>query len=295
MFSDRGIPDGYRMMNGYGSHTFKNVNVQDEVFYVKYHFKTDQGIRNLTVSQAAELSGSHPDYAIQDLYDAIATCDFPTWTMYIQVMSFETASSSSFDPFDVTKIWSHKEFPLIEVGRIVLNRNPVNYFAQVEQMAFSPAHMVPGIEASPDKMLQGRLFSYSDTHRHRLGVNYQQLPVNAPLRVTTYQRDGVMSFTSNNNAPNYFPNSFKGPKEVEDTSSSSSSTFSVVDGPVKKYSTKDNDNFSQCGDFYRNVLSKDAQERLVENIARNLKQAQSFIQDRAVRIHIPSLKTVSDQ
>ena len=171
LFSDRGIPDGYRKMNGYGSHTFKNVNEQGEAFYVKYHFKTDQGIKCLTVEEAGALAGSDPEYAIRDLYNAIGEGDFPSWTLYIQVMTFDQAERCPFNPFDVTKVWSHTDYPLIEVGRMVLNRNPENYFAEVEQIAFAPSHMVPGIEPSPDKMLQGRLFSYADTHRPRLGVN----------------------------------------------------------------------------------------------------------------------------
>lgn len=282
LFSDRGIPDGYRMMNGYGSHTFKNVNAQGEAVYVKYHFKTDQGIRNLSVEEANELSASNPDYSLEDLYEAIAQGEFPSWTLYIQVMTFEQAEKCPFNPFDITKVWSHKDYPLIQVGRMVLNRNPENYFAEVEQLAFSPAHMVPGVEASPDKMLQGRLFSYSDTHRHRLGANYQQLPVNQPVcnPAKTYQRDGAMTCGDNmKGAPNYFPNSFNGPAEATSESFHTDS----VQGEVKKYSTKDDDNFTQCGEFYRKILSEAERTRLVENIAGNLMHAQEFIQARAIK------------
>lgn len=168
-------------MNGYGSHTFKTVNAAGEAFYVKWHFKTDQGIKNLPADVADRIAGSDPDYAIRDLYNAIENKDFPSWTLYVQVMTFSQAERVPYNPFDLTKIWPHGDFPLIEVGRMVLNRNPQNYFAEVEQAAFSPSHMVPGIEPSPDKMLQARLFSYPDTHRHRLGVNYQNIPVNCPF------------------------------------------------------------------------------------------------------------------
>ena len=181
LFSDRGTPDGYRHMNGYGSHTFKNVNRDGQPCYVKYHFKTDQGIANLSAEEAQKLASADPDYATRDLYNAIAEGNYPSWTLYIQVMSYEEASKLAYNPFDLTKVWSHQDFPLRKVGRMVLNRNPTDYFAEVEQLAFAPSHMVPGIEPSPDKMLQARLFSYSDTHRHRLGANYQNLPVNAPL------------------------------------------------------------------------------------------------------------------
>merc|ERR1712076_253722 len=157
-----------------------------------------------------------PDYAIRDLYNAIAEGNYPSYTMYVQVMTFEEAEKWEFNPFDLTKVWPHGEFPLRQVGKLTFNRNPKNYFAEVEQLAFSPAHLVPGIEASPDKMLQGRLFSYSDTHRHRLGANYQQIPVNCPFntRARNYQRDGPLTVDSNQEgAPNYFPNSFSGPQD----------------------------------------------------------------------------------
>lgn len=281
LFSDRGIPDGYRKMNGYGSHTFKNVNEQGEAFYVKYHFKTDQGIKCLTVEEANALAGSDPEYAIRDLYNAIGEGDFPSWTLYIQVMTLDQAERCPFNPFDVTKVWSHTEYPLIEVGRMVLNKNPENYFAEVEQIAFAPSHMVPGIEPSPDKMLQGRLFSYADTHRHRLGVNYQQIPVNCPYatKVANYQRDGVMQVNGNQGgAPNYFPNSFGGP---EPSSSGTWHTYPST-GDVARYETGGEDNFSQCGEFYRRVLSPAEKDRLTTNIAGALSGAQDFIQERAV-------------
>lgn len=283
LFSDRGIPDGYRFMNGYGSHTFTNVNAQGEAVYVKYHFKTDQGIRNLAVNDAERLAASDPDYATRDLYNAIASKEYPTWTMYIQVMTQAQAQQSSFNPFDVTKIWPHDAYPLLEVGRLVLNRNPRNYFAEIEQIAFSPSHFVPGIDTSPDKMLQGRLFSYPDTHRHRLGVNYQQIPVNRPLKEPqTYQRDGFMAVNGNMyGAPNYFPNSAGGPPEAS-APAVAFHAFRGDFGVVDKYSTKDDDNFSQVRDFYNKTLDEAARDRLTSNIAGTLANASAPVQQRAL-------------
>jgi len=279
LFSDRGTPDGYRHMNGYGSHTFKLVNDRNEVHYCKFHFKTDQGIKNLSAQRAAQLSGENPDYAIQDLYNAIENGNFPSWTLYVQVMTVQEAEKHRFNPFDVTKVWSHKEFPLIPVGRLVLNRNPKNYFAEVEQIAFAPSHLIPGIEASPDKMLQGRLFSYADTHRHRLGANYLQIPVNCPYKARNYQRDGPQTFTDNQaGAPNYYPNSFSGPEhnqvhlEVPIT----------LTGDAKRYDSGNEDNFTQVGLFWNNVLNEQARNNLIENMSSHLIDAAEFIQERAV-------------
>ncbi|TYZ68858.1 hypothetical protein PybrP1_010083 [[Pythium] brassicae (nom. inval.)] len=284
LFADRGIPDGYRFMNGYGSHTFVNVNAAGEHVYVKYHFKTDQGIRNLPVHEAERLAAADPDYATRDLYDAIQDQDFPSWTMYVQVMTPQRARESAVNPFDVTKVWSHQDFPLVEVGRLVLNRNPQNYFAEVEQLAFSPSHLVPGVEASPDKMLQGRLFSYPDTQRYRLGVNYQQIPVNRPLSaVHTYQRDGFMSVHGNMvGAPNYFPNSVAGtPQETADYAFVSAIAADGA-GVVDKFSTRDEDNFSQVATFYNHTLDAAARERLTSNIAGTLAKASARVQERAI-------------
>jgi catalase len=281
LFSDRGTPDGFRHMHGYGSHTFKMVNADGKAVYCKFHFKTDQGIKNLDAAKAHELTANDPDYAIRDLYNSIAKGEFPSWTFKIQVMTFEQAESFRFNPFDLTKVWPQKEFPLIPVGRFVLDRNPKDYFAEVEQIAFNPAHMIPGIETSPDKMLQGRLFSYPDTHRHRLGTNYLHLPVNCPYRSKTlnYQRDGPMAFNTDfAGYPNYFPNSFSGPDNVPDALES---TFQVS-GDVARYNTADDDNITQVATFWDNVLNEEERERLVQNIAGHLKNAQLFIQDRVL-------------
>lgn len=280
LFSDRGIPDGYRHMNGYGSHTFKVINAENQPVYCKFHYKTNQGIKNLPVDEADQLAGNAPDYGIRDLYCSIAEGKFPSWSLYIQVMTFDQAERFSFNPFDLTKIWPQKEYPLIPVGQIVLNRNPTNYFAEVEQIAFCPVHMVPGIEPSPDKMLQGRLFSYDDTHNHRIGPNFKQLPVNRSIfKVANYHRDGPMCADGNQGgAPNYFPNSFSGPQEER----RARQTVFNATGDVQRYNSADEDNFTQVGNFYRKVLSEDERQRLVENIAGHLKDAKEFIQDRAV-------------
>ncbi|XP_074004804.1 catalase [Numenius arquata] len=282
LFSDRGIPDGYRHMNGYGSHTFKLVNASGRAVYCKFHVKTDQGIKNLSVEEAGRLASTDPDYGIRDLYNAIATGDYPSWSFYIQVMTFEEAEKFPFNPFDLTKIWPHGDYPLIPVGKLVLNRNPVNYFAEVEQMAYDPSNMPPGIEPSPDKMLQGRLFSYPDTHRHRLGPNYLQIPVNCPFRtrVANYQRDGPMCVTDNQGgAPNYYPNSFTGPEDQPVLKE----CRVYVSGDVQRFNSANEDNVTQVREFYTKVLKEDERQRLCKNIADHLKDAQLFIQKRAVK------------
>ncbi|KAF8773922.1 Catalase like protein [Argiope bruennichi] len=237
-----------------------------------HNFQSDQGIKNLSPEASRELAGTDPDYATRDLYNAIANGDYPSWTFYIQVMTFEQARTWRFNPFDVTKVWPQKEFPLIEVGKLVLNRNPKNYFAEVEQIAFTVSNLVPGIEASPDKMLQGRLFSYADTQRYRLGTNYLQLPVNCPYRVRprNYQRDGEMTIYSQALAVLRMTEQLENHplKCTED---------------VDRYDSSNEDNFTQAGIFYREVLDDDQRARLVRNIAENLVEAQEFIQARAVK------------
>ncbi|NXR32145.1 CATA Catalase, partial [Zosterops hypoxanthus] len=283
LFSDRGIPDGYRHMNGYGSHTFKLVNADGRAVYCKFHAKTDQGIKNLSVEEAGRLASADPDYATRDLYNAIAQGNYPSWSFYIQVMTFEQAERFHFNPFDLTKVWPHGDYPLIPVGKLVLNRNPVNYFAEVEQMAYDPSNMPPGIEPSPDKMLQGRLFSYPDTHRHRLGPNYLQIPVNCPFRarVANYQRDGPMTVSDNqgSGAPNYYPNSFTGPEDQPQLKESRM----FASGDVQRFNSADEDNVTQVREFYLKVLNEEERQRLCKNIASHLKDAQLFIQKRAVK------------
>lgn len=264
LMSDRGIPATYRHMHGFGSHTFKWVNAEGTAVWVKYHFKTEQGIRNLDVNLAAQLAGENPDYHTEDLFNAIAAGDFPAWTLYVQIMPEADADTYRFDPFDVTKVWSQKDYPLIEVGRMVLNRNPENYFAEVEQATFSPGSFVPGIEASPDKMLQGRLFAYSDAHRYRVGANHNQLPINRPVaEVNNHQRDGAMTPGNNGGSALYYePNSFGGPKESPEHKPA---PFSVS-GQAASVAYDHNDHYTQPGDLYR-LLSPEEQARLIRNIA----------------------------
>jgi catalase len=235
---------------------------------VKWHFKTDQGVKYLSAADADKIASSDPDYTIRDLFNAIGNKNPPSWTMYFQVMTFAQTEACPFNPFDLTKVWSHSEYPLTEIGRMTLDRNLSNYFAEVEQLAFAPSHMVPGIEPSPDKMLQGRLFSYSDTHRHRLGTNYQSIPVNAPLHeVSNNQRDRAMSVNGyQGNRPNYFPNSFSGaePSPVGELH------VSIASGDVARFETGDEDNFTQCGDIFRNFLNAQEKENLTDSIAGNL-------------------------
>jgi len=281
LFSDRGTPDGYRHMNGYSSHTFSLINAKNELFYVKWHFKTAQGIKNLPVADAELLAGSDPDYAQRDLFHSIEKGNFPKWNVKIQVMPEAEVDKFKFNPFDLTKVWPHGEYPLIDVGVFELNRNPVNYHAEVEQAAFNPVNVVPGMGYSPDKMLQARLISYPDAHRYRIGVNYEALPVNKPrCPVHTYNRDGAMRFDDNGGAaPNYEPNSFGGPKQeprfVE-------RPLALSGEPAARYDhhqDKNQDDYAQVGDFW-NMLKPEERQRLAENIAGGLGQTSREIQQR---------------
>lgn len=266
LFSDRGIPDGYRFMHGFGSHTYSLVNAQGERSWVKFHFKSMQGIKNLIPDEAVRLAGIDPDYAQRDLFSAIDRGEFPQWRMCIQVMSQEQASRCSENPFDVTKTWPQKEYPLIEVGVLELNRNPQNYFAEVEQAAFAPSNVVPGIGLSPDRMLQGRVFAYADAHRYRVGTNHQQLPVNAPrCPARNYQRDGAMRFDGNGgSAPNYEPNSYAdAPKQ---TPANSEPPLQLV-GMADRYDHRvDDDYFSHAGALFR-LMNAEQRALLIGNIA----------------------------
>ena len=276
LFSDRGTPDGYRHMNGYSSHTFSLINAKGERFWVKWHFKTKQGIKNFFAEQADEMAGNNPDYATQDLYQAIEDKNFPKWRVCIQVMPEAEAENYKVNPFDLTKVWSHKDYPLIDVGEMELNRNPRNYFAEIEQAAFSPVNIVPGMGYSPDKMLQARLISYPDAHRYRLGVNYESLPVNAPkCPVHTYNRDGFMRHDDNGGAgPNYEPNSFNGP--VDDHRYREMSYHAT--GDIGRWNHREgNDDFSQAGDLFR-MLDKDEKARLISNIVGHMKSVPEHVQ-----------------
>jgi catalase len=268
LMGDRGLPATLRHMNGYGSHTFKWANADGAAVWVKYHFKSEQGVKNMAPELAGKLAGDNPDYHTEDLFNAIDKGDFPAWKLHVQIMPFEDAETYRFDPFDVTKIWSHKDYPLIEVGRMVLNRNPENYFAEVEQATFSPGTMVPGVEASPDKMLQGRLFAYSDAHRYRVGPNHNLLPINRPkVEVNNYQRDGAMRSDNNGGGAVYYePNSFGGPKEEPQYKQTS---FQVT-GVAEQTSYDHNDHYTQAGDLYR-LMSEEERTRLVETVVGAMK------------------------
>ncbi len=277
LFSDRGTPDGFRHMHGFSSHTYMWYNEKGEHYWIKWHFLTDQGIKNLTNERATELAGTDPDYATRDLFESIEKGDCPSWTAYVQIMSPEEAKNYKFDPFDLTKVWFHADYPLKPVGKFVLNKNPDNYFNQIEQAAFTPSSFVRGISSSPDKMLQWRLFSYPDTQRHRLGTNYQQLPVNAPKSpVHHYQRDGYMNM-HNEADPNYYPNSFNGPApDVE---------YAVppidVSGMASRHEFKLGDiDYLQAGELYSRAMSDYDRTNLVHNIVVHLKNAAQRIQYR---------------
>lgn len=272
LHGDRGIPATLRHMNGYGSHTYKWVNAQGEAFWVKYHFISDQGVQAMDVDLADKLAGENPDYHREELYNAIDKGDFPSWTLYVQIIPFEDFKTYKWDLFDVTKTVSKKDYPRIEVGRMVLNRNPENHFAEVEQVALTPGNLVPGIEASPDKMLQGRIFSYADAQRYRLGANHQQIPVNRAVNeVNNYQRDGYMRVDGNGGStPVYEPNSVGGPAE---DITKKSSPFEVI-GEADSVSYDSEDHYTQPGDLYR-LMSEDEKARLVKNFADHMRPVES--------------------
>jgi catalase len=268
LMSDRGTPAGYRHMHGFGSHTFSMINDKNERVWVKFHFKTMQGIKNFTDGEAAEMRGKDPDFAQRDLVDAIDRKEFPKWALKIQVMTDEQAKAFPFNPFDLTKVWPHAEFPLIDVGVMELNQIPKNYFSDVEQSAFAPAHVVDGISYSPDKMLQGRILSYPDAHRYRLGVNYEQIPVNrCPFAVANYERDGYMRVDDNGGeSPNYFPNSFDDIYVDE----SYKEPPMALDGPFGDWYDRngegDNDHFTQAGLLFTRAMNDYDRHNLVSNI-----------------------------
>ena len=271
LMGDRGIPKSWRQMNGYSSHTYLWVNAGGERFWVKYHFKTDQGIDFWPDADAKVMAGEDPDYHLRDLRESIDAGNFPSWTLNMQIMPFEEAADYRFNPFDLTKVWSHGDYPLIKVGRLVLDRNPENYFAQIEQAAFEPANMVPGIGPSPDKMLLGRLFSYPDTHRHRIGTNYLQLPVNQPkVPVHSYNKDGAMRY-SNPGDPVYAPNSFGGPKADMQYEEPGWEVEAGEIGRTAYVKHRDDSDFIQPGNLYRDVLDEAERARLVTNITNHLK------------------------
>ncbi|KTC15650.1 catalase [Pseudomonas marginalis ICMP 9505] len=281
LFSDRGTPDGFRHMHGFGSHTYSLINARGERHWVKWHYKTKQGIKNLTPEEATRLAGTDPDYAQRDLFSAIQRGDFPKWSVNIQIMTEAQAAAHYENPFDVTKTWSQSEFPLIEIGELELNRNPLNYFAEVEQATFGPSNIVPGVGLSPDRMLQGRLFAYPDAHRYRVGTNHQQLPINAPLQPANhYQRDGSMAFGANGGAsPNYEPNTVAGtPQQAPQYAEPPL----ALRGAADRYDQReDTDYYSHAGALFR--LQTDAQKTLLIN---NIAGAMAGVSSNVVQLQL---------
>ena len=294
LMSDRGTPFSYRNMHGFGSHTFSMINAKNEMVWVKFHFQTMQGIKNFTSTEAQKMRGIDPDQAQRDLVDAIARKDFPKWTMSIQVMTQEEANALSFNPFDVTKVWSHKEYPLIKVGTFELNEIPKNHFRDVEQVAFAPAHVVDGIGYSPDKLLQGRLLSYPDAQRYRLGVNYEEIPVNkCPYAVSNYQRDGAMQIELNGeDAPNYRPNSFdtivtditykERPIELK----ADTADWFVQD-------ENDDEHFWQPRALYLEVMDDEDRKKLAQTIASSLSEITGEMKDEIIARQMALFNRVS--
>jgi catalase len=281
LFSDRGLPTGVRHINGYGSHTYSLINADGERFWVKFHFKTMQGHRHWTNAEASQVVGQSRESTQEDLYGAIEAGDFPAWRMCVQVMPEADADKHWYNPFDLTKVWPHGDYPLIEVGIMELNRNPDNYFAEIEQAAFSPSNIVPGIGFSPDKMLQARIFSYADAHRYRIGTHYEALPVNqARCPVSHYHKDGAMRFFANNPNPDAFyePNSFSGPRQ-EPEYREPPLRFS---GDADRWDHRDgNDDYRQPGDLFR-LMTEDQRERLMDNIVASMNGVPKAIIERQV-------------
>ncbi|MBW0118426.1 catalase [Pseudonocardia abyssalis] len=271
LMGDRGIPKTWRHMNGYSSHTYMWINAEGEKFWVKYHFKTDQGVEHLTQDEADDLAGKDGDAHQRDLYDSLEAGDFPSWTLKMQIMPFEDAKTYRYNPFDLTKVWPHADYPLIEVGTLQLNRNVTDYHSQVEQAAFEPNNLVPGTGLSPDKMLLARGFSYSDAHRARLGVNYKQIPVNAPISpVHSYSKDGAMRITPVAD-PVYAPNSYGGPQADPSRTDDGGTWYSDGEMVRTAYTLRpDDDDWGQAGTLVRDVWDDEERARFVENVSGHL-------------------------
>lgn len=271
LMGDRGIPQSWRHMNGYSSHTYLWVNQHGEKFWVKYHFKSDQGIAYLTDERATALAGEDADYHVRDLFQAIQCGNYPSWTLYMQIMPCEQAATYRFNPFDLTKVWPHSDYPLVRVGKLTLNRNPTDNHTEIEQAAFEPNNLVPGIGISPDKMLLGRMFAYADAHRARLGVNYKQIPVNAPKsQVNSYSKDGAMRINKVAD-PVYAPNSKGGPRadgERYPTDSSWVAQGEMLRVPYTLH--QEDDDYGQANTLINHVMCAEERTRLVNNISRHL-------------------------
>ena len=287
LMGDRGIPASWRHMDGFGSHTYQWINAAGERFWVKYHFRTRQGHRTLTQEQADLLAGQDADLHIRDLYEAIERGDHPRWDLSVQVMAYEDAATYRFNPFDLTKVWPKADYPLLPVGTLTLDRNPDNYFAQIEQATFAPSNFVPGIAASPDKMLQARIFSYADAHRYRVGTNHAQLPVNAPhaAPVHSYAADGAgrYSFTDPQ-VPVYAPNSFGGPHA--DPAAHGDDGGWHNDGELVRAAVTlhpQDDDFGQAGTLVRDVMDDAQRDRLVATVVAQVGQVTvPLVRSRAV-------------
>jgi catalase len=280
LFSDRGTPYSFRYMDGFSSHTFMWYNEKNEYVWVKVHFKTTLGNKTFTNDEAVKMAGENPNHATEDLFNAIESEDYPQWDVYVQIMTPEEAKEYKFDPFDITKVWYHGDYPLIPLGKMVLNKNPENFFAEVEQAAFAPSNFVPGIGPSPDRLLQGRLFSYEDTQRHRLGANHHQIPVNKAknAKIANYQRDSYMNVDSNGaSSPNYYPNTMNGPEPDILFNPPVVEVQSIINRHTRP--TEDVD-FVQAGELYRRVLDDQAKTNLISNIVGHLGNAKENIQYR---------------
>ncbi|MDX6345713.1 MAG: catalase, partial [Streptomyces sp.] len=271
LMGDRGIPRTWRHMNGYSSHTYMWINAQGARFWVKYHFISEQGVEFLTQEEADALASADGDYHTRDLFEAIGRGDHPHWTLKVQIMPFEDAKDYRFNPFDLTKVWPHADYPLIEVGRMTLDRNPTDHHAQIEQLAVEPSNLVPGIGPSPDKMLLGRMFSYPDAHRYRIGANYNQLPVNAPKSpVHSYSKDGAMRYDLVSD-PVYAPNSKGGPRA--DTARYGEPAGWYTDGDMVRaayHLHAEDDDWGQAGTLVREIMDDPQRDRLVGNIVGHL-------------------------
>jgi catalase len=285
LMGDRGLPRSWREMQGYGSHTYQWINAAGERFWVKYHFHSRQGDLYLDGSEAELIAGADADYYRRDLHDAIEAGNLPAWDVFVQIMPYEDAKTYRFNPFDLTKTWAHADYPLIKVGTHTLNRNPENFFAEIEQAAFSPANTVPGIDISPDKMLMARVFSYPDAQRYRVGTNYNELPVNAPIApVHNYSQDGATRHGFKPaSAPVYAPNSFGGP--VADESAAGIGSWES-DGPLVHAAASlhaEDDDFGQAGTLYRNVFSDEQRARFLDTLTGQLGSIRSDeIRERAL-------------
>jgi catalase len=289
LMGDRGTPRTWRNMNGYSSSTYLWENAAGKKFWVKYHFKSEQGVQNFTDSEARAMRAEDLDCHRRDLFEAIARKDHPSWRLEMQIMPYEDAANYRFNPFDITKVWPHKDYPTIPIGRMVLDRNPENFFADIVQAGFDVANFVPGIGPSPDRMVLARMLAYGDSSRYRTGANYEQLPVNRPINeVHNYNKDGPMRYRHNGKQPVYAPNSYGGPRADSQRYRDPSWFVEAAEIMRTAYvAHKDDNDFIQPGTLYRQVLSPAERDRLVDNIVWNLSQGvERFIQERAVKSYL---------